>query len=805
MYMKIRKPSNRIEQMRRRIIDTPASICPERGTIVTKVYQQYEYLPTIRLRGKCLEEILKHMTVYLDENTLLAGNQAGADKAAPIFPEYGIDWVVKELDTFSFRDGDRFEITEEAKKEILEFAPYWENKTLKQKVLSMMPEIARFYYDQEIIKAEGSITSGVGHVAMAYDKILKNGLLYYRDYAKKQCEQLDTSDYTKIKSYHFYQAFIGVADAVILFANRYADLAESMAQEESVGEKRKKELLKLAEICRKVPAHPAEGFYEAVQFVWFIHLILQIESNGHSYSYGRLDQYLYPYYEKSLEKGELSEEEALELIENLCIKTLSVNKVRSWEMTKTGAGMPLYQNITIGGQTPSIPHKDAVNPVTLLILEGVGALKLPQPNLTVRYHAGASLEFMKDCMEVVKQGFGMPAFNNDEIIIPSFMEKGVEEYDAYQYSAVGCVEVAVPGKWGYRCTGMSFINFPRTFLTALNDGVEPASGRKIFEGRGHFRDMTDFDQVMEAWREAIREVTKVSVIIDNCADICLEEGYPDVLCSALTENCLETGKALKEGGAKYDFISGLQVGIANLADSLAAIRDVVFERKLVTPGEVWNALLENFESPEGKRVQRLLERCPHKYGNDDDYVDRLIADAYEDYIKEIGKYHNTRYKRGPIGCKYYAGTSSISANVPHGAATMATPDGRNAGEPLAEGCSPAHNRDIKGPTSVFKSVSKLPTGEITGGVLLNQKVSPSMMEEEQNVEKLIFMVRTFFDTLKGFHVQFNVVSKETLMDAQVHPEKHKDLIVRVAGYSAFFNALSRMTQDDIIERTEQVF
>lgn len=803
--MKIRKPTTRIQRMREAIVEKPASICPERGRIVTRVYEQYEYLPTVRLRGKCLERVLDEMTIYIDGDTLLAGNQAGADKAAPIFPEYGIDWVVKELDTFSQRDGDRFEITEETKQEIREFAPYWENKTLKQKALSMMPDIAKLYYDLGVIKAEGSITSGDGHVAMKYDEILKNGLLYYREFAEEQCRKLDTSDYTKIKSYHFYRAFVDVADAVVRFANRYADLAESMAAAEGVDVRRKEELLTLAGICRRVPAKPAETFYEAVQFVWFIHLILQIESNGHSYSFGRLDQYLAPYYERSLEKGEITEEKALELIENLCIKTLTINKVRSWEMTKTGAGMPLYQNITIGGQTPEALHGDGMNPVTMLILEGVGALRLPQPNLTVRYHAGASMQFMKDCMEVVKQGFGMPAFNNDEIIIPSLMEKGVEEYDAFNYSAVGCVEVAVPGKWGYRCTGMSFINFPRTLLAAFNDGVEPDSGRRLFKGTGHLKDMTSFEQVLDAWKNAIREVTRVSVIIDNCADVCLEEGYPDVLCSALTKNCLETGKALKEGGAKYDIISGLQVGIANLADSLAAVKDVVFTRELVTPGELWDAMKNDFAGPKGQEIQRLLTHSPHKYGNDDDYVDRLIADAYQDYIREITKYHNTRYGRGPIGGGYYAGTSSISANVPHGAATMATPDGRNAGEPLAEGCSPAHNRDTKGPTAVFKSVSKLPVGEITGGVLLNQKVSPSMMEEERNVEKLILMVRTFFDTLKGFHVQFNIVSRETMLDAQIHPEQHKDLIVRVAGYSAFFNALSRMTQDDIIERTEQRF
>ncbi|MEG7531406.1 MAG: pyruvate formate lyase family protein, partial [Hungatella sp.] len=366
--MVFREPTERIQRMRRKMIDTPASICAERGFIVTKIYREYEYLPAIELRGKCLEEVLRNMSIYIDDDTLLAGNQASADRAAPLFPEYGMDWVLKELDTFSKRDGDCFEITEETKETIKEIAPYWGNKTLKQKALSMMPEIAKFYYDQGIIKAEGSITSGDGHVAMAYDKILRHGLLYYKKYAKEQCKKLDTSDYTKIRSYHFYKAFAGVVDSVIEFANRYADLAETMAKDANMSADRKKELMKMAQICRNVPANPAETFAEAVQFVWFIHLILQIESNGHSYSYGRLDQYLYPYYEKSIQSQECTEAEALELLENLCIKTLSINKIRSWEMTKTGAGMPLYQNITIGGQTPDAPHQSAVNPVTGLFL-----------------------------------------------------------------------------------------------------------------------------------------------------------------------------------------------------------------------------------------------------------------------------------------------------------------------------------------------------------------------------------------------------------------------------------------------------
>ena len=301
----------------------------------------------------------------------------------------------------------------------------------------------------------------------------------------------------------------------------------------------------------------------------------------------------------------------------------------------------------------------------------------------------------------------------------------------------------------------------------------------------------------------IRDFTRHSAIIENACDMVLEEDVPDILCSALCEDCIGRGLTLKEGGAVYDFISGLQVGIANLADSLAAIKKLVFEEKQLTPAQLWEALQSDFAGEEGERVRQLLIHQAPKYGNDDDYVDKLVVDAYDVYIDEIKKYPNTRFGRGPIGGIRYAGTSSISANVGQGRGTLATPDGRHAGEPLAEGCSPSHAMDTHGPTAVFKSVSKLPTADITGGVLLNQKVTPTLLSREENKTKLIALIRAFFNALHGYHVQYNVVSRETLLDAQVHPEDHRDLIVRVAGYSAFFNVLSRQTQDDIIARTEQ--
>jgi pyruvate formate-lyase/glycerol dehydratase family glycyl radical enzyme len=789
----------RMEHFREELLEAKPYVCADRAILTTESYRRHADKPVTLKRAYMLENVLANMSIFIEPATLLAGNQASSNRFAPIFPEYAMDWVIRELDEFEKRDGDAFFITEETKQQLREIYPFWEHNTLLDKGLAAMPPDSRVFYDLGIIKAEGNLTSGDAHIAVAYEDVLRKGLKSYEARTLACMKQLDLSDYKNLKKYYFYQSILIVIKAVRNFAGRYASLAEEQAKQ--ADSQRASELLEMARILRKVPYEPAETFWEAVQSLWIVHLALQIESNGHSLSYGRIDQYLYPYYEKDLAEGRITEDAACELLTNLWLKTFTINKIRPWSHTQFSAGSPLYQNATIGGQTPD--KKDAVNPLSYLILRSVAQTRLPQPNLTVRYHAGLSEDFMNEAIEVVKLGFGMPAFNNDEIIIPSFLALGVKEEDAYNYSAIGCVETAVPGKWGYRCTGMSFLNFPKSLLIAMNDGIDPKSGKKLVEGVGHFRDMKSFDELNHAWDVIIRDFTRHSAIIENVCDMVLEETVPDILCSALCEDCIGRGLTLKEGGAVYDFISGLQVGIANLADSLAAIKKLVFEEQRLSPAQLWEALQSDFAGEEGERIRQMLLNDAPKYGNDDDYVDRLLVDAYNVYIDEVKKYPNTRFGRGPIGGIRYAGTSSISANVGQGRGTLATPDGRHAGEPLAEGCSPSHAMDRKGPTAVFKSVSKLPTKEITGGVLLNQKVTPALLAKEENKQKLIQLLRTFFNVLHGYHVQYNVVSRETLLDAQKHPEKHRDLIVRVAGYSAFFNVLSRQTQDDIIARTEQ--
>ena len=802
--------TKRMRDFREELISAKPKVCAERAIITTETYRTSMDQPLALRRALMYKNVLERMSIFIEDQTLLAGNQASGNRFAPIFPEYAMDWVMAELDEFDKRSGDRFYITEETRNQLREIAPFWEHNTVKDRGLAAMPESARVFYDLGIIKAEGNISSGDGHVAVNYQRVLEEGLKGFRNRAEQKLSELDLTDYHNLDKSYFYRAILIVIDATIAFASRYSKLALEKAQTEK-DPKRRAELEEMGRILCKVPREGAESFYEAVQSLWLVHLCLQIESNGHSLSYGRMDQYLYPFYEKDRAAGRITEDAACELLVNLWLKTFTINKIRSWTHTQFSAGSPLYQNVTVGGQlldSGGVP-RDAVNDVTRLILRSVAQTRLPQPNLTVRYHSGLSDAFMAECIEVVRLGFGMPAFNSDEVIIPSFIEKGVKKEDAYNYSAIGCVEVAVPGKWGYRCTGMSFLNFPKSLLVALNDGVDPKSGLRLPGSNGrplpsvkHFRDMQNFEEVMEAWERIIRDFTRQCVIIDSSADTVLEKDTADILCSALCDDCIERGLNLKEGGAIYDFISDLQVGIANLADSLAAIKKCVFEDRSVGAAELWDSLMENFEGARNEEIRSLLLSAP-KYGNDDDYADSLIRRAYDIYIDEMKKHRNTRYGRGPIGGVYYAGTSSISANVPQGAGTMATPDGRKAGEPLAEGCSPSHAMDRNGPTAVFKTVSKLPIHEITGGVLLNQKLTPGLLQNEEDRKKLISLLRVFFNRLEGFHVQFNVVSRETMLDAQIRPEKHRDLIVRVAGYSAFFTTLSKETQDDIIFRTEQ--
>ncbi len=780
-------------------------VCTERAEAYTQAYQANEDKPVIIQRALALQEHLRTRTIWIKHDELIVGNQASKVRAAPIFPEYTVRWLEAEIDDLADRPGAGFAVTEQDKENIHSITPYWRGKTVQDRCYGLFTDEQQEILASTIIKAEGNMTSGDAHLAVDNEKILKLGMNGLINEVRQYRSSNDVSTFDGSKKEQFYKSVEIVLLAIQKHMVSYAVLAERMASEET-RPTRKSELLTIASNCHHVAYEAPQNFWQALQLSYFVQLMLQIESNGHSVSFGRMDQFLSDFYINDVNEGKLEHGFALELLQSCWLKLLEVNKIRSGAHSKASAGSPLYQNVCIGGQKldENGDVSDAVNPLSWAILESCGQLKSTQPNLSVRYHENLDQKFLMGCIEVIKCGFGMPAFNNDEIVIPEFIKLGVEREDAYNYASIGCIETAVPGKWGYRCTGMSFINFARILLAALNEGVDATTGKAFFPhdkslAKGSFN---NFEEVMTSWEDQIRYYTRKSIEIDTVVDSVLEQQAHDIFCSSLVDDCLSRGKTVKEGGAKYDWVSGLQVGIANLGDSLAAVKHLVFDNAQITQPQLAKALAEDFDGMENEQLrQRLINFAP-KFGNDDDAVDGLLAQAYQVYIEELGQFVNTRHGRGPIGGGYYAGTSSISANVPFGASTMATPDGRKARTPLAEGASPSSGSDRLGPTAVYNSVGKIQANKILGGVLLNQKLSPAAVESDGDKLKLSMLIRTFFNHHKGWHVQYNIVSRETLLAAKDNPEQYRDLVVRVAGYSAFFTALSPDAQDDIIARTE---
>lgn len=790
--------SERIKKLRESVLSQTPMVCIERARFVTEAYKENEAEPVYIKRARALEKTLKNMHIYIKEGELIVGNQASEERTAPVFPEYAVDWMEKELlekGNFNTRDGDNFYLPEKYKEELLEIIQYWKGKTLKDKCMAIMPEEVKIASEIKVIHGEGNMTSGDGHIVPDFEKALRLGLSGIIKETEERLSRVDISENDAFREIAFLKSIIIVNKSIIEFGERYAALAYDLSLKEK-DENRKTELLKISEVCKNVPKNPPKNFYEAVQMIWFVHLAIQIESNGHSASLGRADQYLYKYYKND----NLDKDFTKELLQCLWIKLYSILKIRSTSHSGYGAGYPTYQNVTIGGSNPD--YSDAVNELSFLILESVGEAKLTQPNLSARVHLNTSEKFIRECTEVISTGFGMPALHNDEIIIPALLNKGVSLKDAFNYTMVGCVEVAVPGKWGYRCTGMTFLNLLKAFELTINDGLDKRTGYTLLKGNGSLKDFTDYTSLWKAWEKNIEYYTKLSVVSDKIADTMLLE-YSDIFCSSLIDDCIERAKTAKEGGAVYDIVSGLQVGLSNAANCFAALKKVVYEDKTLTLEEVINAIESDFSGLKGEKIRTLLENAP-KYGNDIDYVDSIASDIYDTYINEISKYKNTRFGKGPIGGNYGLSTSGISSNVPMGCVTGATPDGRRAWTPAAEGCSPVQGTDIKGPTSVLKTISKLPNILMTGGQLLNVRFSPDLINNDIGFQKFLMFIKSFI-AIKGWHIQFNIMSTETLINAQKNPEEYRDIIVRVAGYCAQFITLDPTTQNDIISRTQQRF
>ena len=786
----------RIERLQDRMNRRTATICPERACIITESYKRTEGEPIVIRRAKAFDDILSNMTIYIEDDTLIIGNQASRNFAAPIFPEYSFQWVIEELDEFEHRSGDSFQITEDTKEKLKGLQDCWKGITHQDEVLRNLPKINLQAEAQGVLHRGGISMSGDGHIIPNHEFVLETG---YGGMAKIAEEKLKQEGLTKEQK-DFYQAAVIAMNAALKYIRRFSILAAQKAETEK-DPKRKAELEELGRMFAHLMEGGARSFHEAVETVYLTHLLMMIESNGHSFSFGRFDQYIYPYYKADLDAGVITKEKALEIITDFFIMTNSLNKVRPWDHTQYSGGYPLYSNLMAGGMRPD--GSEGTNDISYLCLEAMNQSRLPEPNLSVRFCEATPHSLIKDAAKLIRKGFGMPSVFCDEVVIPAMMTLGLDIGVARDYASMGCVETAIPGRWGHRATGMTYINFGKIMELIMNNGMDPATGIQLFtvtgkEGRDV--DYQSYEELWDAWEKALKFYFELAIDCDMVCDRSLKYHDSDAFASCTINYSLERGKTLKNGGSEYDFISQSNIGPSVVGDSLAAVKKLVFDDHVLTLKELRQAMDANFEGPEGARIRKLCRKAP-KFGNDEDYVDRIVADVYESYLQLLPNYHTDRYGCGPKGCRYTMSTSNITSYVPNGFDVGATPDGRLAGKPLNEGASPCLGADRNGPTAVIHSISKLPNKKIAGGQLLNMRFSPGALAGEENLEKFTAFIESarFYNV---FHNQFNIVDSATLKDAKEHPEDHVDLMVRVAGYCALFSTLMPEAQDAIIARTE---
>ena len=831
--------SSRIQKLIDNLYEKMPEIESARGKLVTESYKATENLPIIKRRSAAFAHILRNIPIVIRDGELIVGSATVAPRGCQVFPEYSYEWLLSELDTVSTRAADPFYISEKTKAELREIYPWWNGKTTSDLAkANMAPEAFAAFTEHSVFTPGNYFYNGIGHVCVDYGKVMKIGYRGIIAEAEAALEKLEISDGDYVSRSNFLYAVIESCEAVIEYARRYSVLAREMAAKEENPE-RKRELEIIAKNCARVPEFPATSFYEACQTFWFIQLLLQVESSGHSISPGRFDCYMYPYFKKDLDAGKITYEKAQELLDCIWVKFNDINKVRDAASADGFAGYGMFQNLIVGGQ--NIHGMDSTNELSYMCIEAAMHVPLPQPSISIRVWNGSPESLLIKAAALTRLGTGLPAYYNDEIIIPSIMARGLTLEDARDYCIIGCVEPQKAGKTdGWH--DAAFFNMCRPMELAFSNGYD--KGKKIGPDTGDVADMKTFEEFYEAYKAQQSYMIKLLVNANNAIDMAHAVRCPLPFQSCMVEDCIGRGKSLQEGGAIYNFTGPQGFGIANNTDGLIAIKKLVFEEKRFTLAELREALKANFgygvrgaaaerltteiatelaghgmeineaairtiydevtnqtsldkeTKAKYKEIKRLIEEEAPKYGNDIYDVDMFARDVANSYTKEVEKYKNAR------GGIFQAGLYPVSANVPLGASTGATPDGRLAYTPLADGIGPASGRDVKGPTATANSVAKLEQGVASNGTLLNQKFHPSALSGMGGLSKFVALIRSYFDQ-KGMHVQFNVVTKETLIDAQNNPEKYKTLVVRVAGYSALFTTLSRSLQDDIINRTEQ--
>ncbi len=825
------KKSPRIDRLIKNLFEKMPEIEADRAVLLTESYKQTENLPIIERRAKAFRHIAENIPITIRDEELIVGSATKAPRGCQVFPEFSFEWLEDEFDTVATRKADPFYISEETKKTLKETYKYWKNKTTSDLAYSYMSKETRTAMEHNIFTPGNYFYNGVGHVTVNYGEVLEGGLkgiIEKAEKAKAKCHAGD-ADYAKRMS--FLNAVTESLEGAITYSKRYAALAREMAQAEGNPE-RKAELLKISEVCDTALENGANSFYEACQAFWFIQMLLQVESSGHSISPGRFDMYMYPYFKKDYDSKKITLEQAQELMDCIWVKLNDLNKVRDCVSAEGFAGYSLFQNLIAGGQTKD--GLDSTNELSYMSIYATMHVALPQPSFSVRVWNGSPHSFLLAAAKLTRMGLGLPAYYNDEVIIPSLLNRGLTMEDARDYNIIGCVEPQKSGKTeGWH--DAAFFNMCRVMELVFHNGTD--KGELVGIKTGEVSSFKTYDEFFEAYKKQMEYEIQLLVNADNAIDNAHAERCPLPFLSSMIEDCIGRGKSVQEGGAIYNFTGPQGFGIANMADACYAVKKLVFEDKKLTLEEYKEAMDNNFgfggitddqarevteeivkqlakngvdvtekqiadiylQAKGGNEkyahVHDMIDALP-KYGNDNGDVDMIAREVAYTYTRPLEKYRN------PRGGQFQAGLYPVSANVPLGAQTGATPDGRLAKTPVADGVSPCSGRDVNGPTAAANSVSRLDHAIASNGTLFNMKFHPSALKGQSGLESFVALVRGYFDQ-KGSHMQFNVVSRETLLDAQAHPENYRSLVVRVAGYSALFTTLSKALQDDIIKRTEQ--
>ncbi|MEL7624509.1 MAG: formate C-acetyltransferase/glycerol dehydratase family glycyl radical enzyme [Clostridiales bacterium] len=787
--------SNRVQALKEEHLRHPKAICLERARLFVESCRQTEGEHPYIVRAKALKHILTNMSIFIQDGELIVGNQASGPGKAPVFPETDANWVLEQLDHFNTREMRKYQITEGEKAQLRELLPFWEHKTLLYNGLRQMNAETLSVYSQPypVISPNLNLRGHAGHFVPNYGRIVNEGFASVEQEVREKLAGLKHTDPGNLDKDNFYHSILICIEAIRIFAERYADLALVLSKGDGVSSQRQRELMMIHETCKRVPYQGARTFLEGVQSLWFIHMVAQIEGNGFAYSIGRADQFLNPIYERDVRENGLTEEFAQEILDCFFLKTNQIVRIADVPpKTNYFGGVNMTQNLLLGGQKPD--GSDAFNKVSAMMLKSDVNVHLDQPNLSIRVHKNMNDDLLRCAIENIKKGGGKPAIFNDEIIIPSLMkDPNVTKAEAVDYGIVGCVEPVVANctnGW----TNAAMFNLAKCLELALHNGVDPFSNKQIGPETGDLSELKTYEDVLEAYNKQVAYFVEQMVIMLNTWDQMHAEYLPIPYLSSMVDGCIESGRDLAHGGAKYNYTGVQGVGLSNVADSLMALKQVVFTEKKVTLCKLVQMMDNNFEGDDYFRTY-LINRVP-KYGNNIDEVDNIAREVGNLYCDEVAQYQNYR------GGAYRPGLFPVASHVPLGGVVGALPSGRLKGTPLNDGISPVSGCDVDGPTSSLQSVAKIEHVKATNGTLLNMKLHPTVLQSESDKEKFISLIHAFCE-LGLMHIQFNVVSQETLLAAQQDPQNYRDLIVRVAGYSANFIELDRQMQDDIINRTEQ--